>query len=270
MHTLDSMLAASSLTADVGGCNHSVAEALLIFLEALPEPVVCYELYQRCLDCAHDSRLCKQVQWRCSKYHVVICNTVYHVMFFNNLLLFCLLKECMKFFPCSCIFVWWLIRLWLHEGWCFLLHQTELTCRFHLLKQKLTKVINIKLSAEPLGVNETRAVELISFYLGHLLITPHWKECRKKMFWLCMITGFLFLSYITYHNASDSSLSISSDWQLISQLPRAHRNVFRYLMAFLKELLKHSHNNNLTASLIGMKWIPPMLMFTTLFSLLSS
>lgn len=45
------------------------------------------------------------------------------------------------------------------------------------------------------------------------------------------------------------------NWQLISQLPRAHRNVFRYLMAFLKELLKHSHNNNLTASLIGMKQI---------------
>uniref|UniRef100_A0A8D3D5D4 phosphoinositide 5-phosphatase n=1 Tax=Scophthalmus maximus TaxID=52904 RepID=A0A8D3D5D4_SCOMX len=83
---------------DTTGCNHSVAEALLIFLEAVPEPVVCYELYQRCLECAHDSRLCKQ---------------------------------------------------------------------------------------------------------------------------------------------------------LISQLPRAHRNVFRYLMAFLKELLKHSHNNNLTANLIA-------------------
>ncbi|XP_068181822.1 inositol polyphosphate 5-phosphatase OCRL isoform X2 [Antennarius striatus] len=82
----------------VSGCNHSVAEVLLIFLEALPEPVMCYELYQRCLDCSNDSRLCKQ---------------------------------------------------------------------------------------------------------------------------------------------------------LISQLPRAHRNVFRYLMAFLKELLKHSHNNNLTASLIA-------------------
>ncbi|XP_072292618.1 inositol polyphosphate 5-phosphatase OCRL isoform X2 [Eucyclogobius newberryi] len=82
----------------VPGCNHSIAEALLIFLEALPEPVVCYELYQRCLECSHDSRLCKQ---------------------------------------------------------------------------------------------------------------------------------------------------------LISQLPRAHRNVFRYLMAFLKELLKHSHNNNLTASLLS-------------------
>jgi len=45
----------------LAGCNHSVAEALLIFLEALPEPVLCYELYQRCLECSHDSRLCKQV-----------------------------------------------------------------------------------------------------------------------------------------------------------------------------------------------------------------
>lgn len=88
----------TSIPESIPGCNHSVAEALLIFLEALPEPVVCYELYQRCLDCAHDSRLCKQ---------------------------------------------------------------------------------------------------------------------------------------------------------LISQLPRAHRNVFRYLMAFLKELLKHSHNNNLTATLLA-------------------
>uniref|UniRef100_A0A4W6FUI0 phosphoinositide 5-phosphatase n=1 Tax=Lates calcarifer TaxID=8187 RepID=A0A4W6FUI0_LATCA len=88
----------TSIPDTIPGCNHSVAEALLIFLEALPEPVVCYELYQRCLDCSHDSRLCKQ---------------------------------------------------------------------------------------------------------------------------------------------------------LISQLPRAHRNVFRYLMAFLKELLKHSHNNNLTANLIA-------------------
>ncbi|XP_062416552.1 inositol polyphosphate 5-phosphatase OCRL isoform X4 [Pungitius pungitius] len=88
----------TSIPDSISGCNHSVAEALLIFLEALPEPVLCYELYHRCLECAHDSRLCKQ---------------------------------------------------------------------------------------------------------------------------------------------------------LISQLPRAHRNVFRYLMAFLKELLKHAHNNNLTASLIA-------------------
>jgi phosphatidylinositol-bisphosphatase len=40
-----------------------VAEALLIFLEALPEPVICYELYQRCLDSAHDPRICKQVSF---------------------------------------------------------------------------------------------------------------------------------------------------------------------------------------------------------------
>jgi len=61
MPTLDSINAYSSLTSHIAGCNHSVAEALLIFLEALPEPVVCYELYQRCLDSSHDSRLCKQV-----------------------------------------------------------------------------------------------------------------------------------------------------------------------------------------------------------------
>lgn len=45
----------------IPGCNHSVAEALLIFLEALPEPVVCYELYHRCIESSHDSRLCKQL-----------------------------------------------------------------------------------------------------------------------------------------------------------------------------------------------------------------
>ncbi|KAM9471171.1 inositol polyphosphate 5-phosphatase OCRL isoform 1-T1 [Clarias gariepinus] len=45
----------------ISGSNHSVAEALLIFLEALPEPVVCYELYQRCLESSHDTRLCKQL-----------------------------------------------------------------------------------------------------------------------------------------------------------------------------------------------------------------
>ncbi|XP_076877050.1 inositol polyphosphate 5-phosphatase OCRL isoform X3 [Brachyhypopomus gauderio] len=51
----------TSIPNSIPGCNHSVAEALLIFLEALPEPVVCYELYHRCLECSHDSRLCKQL-----------------------------------------------------------------------------------------------------------------------------------------------------------------------------------------------------------------
>uniref|UniRef100_A0A3B5MEY5 Rho-GAP domain-containing protein n=1 Tax=Xiphophorus couchianus TaxID=32473 RepID=A0A3B5MEY5_9TELE len=57
------------LQANDSGCNHSVAEALLIFLEALPEPVVCYELYQRCLDSSHDSRLCKQLVSQLSRPH---------------------------------------------------------------------------------------------------------------------------------------------------------------------------------------------------------
>ncbi|XP_069049892.1 inositol polyphosphate 5-phosphatase OCRL isoform X2 [Lepisosteus oculatus] len=51
----------TSIPDTIPGSNHSVAEALLIFLEALPEPVVCYELYQRCLDCSHDSRFCRQL-----------------------------------------------------------------------------------------------------------------------------------------------------------------------------------------------------------------
>uniref|UniRef100_A0A4X2LF39 Rho-GAP domain-containing protein n=1 Tax=Vombatus ursinus TaxID=29139 RepID=A0A4X2LF39_VOMUR len=51
----------TSIRKTVPGSNHSVAETLLIFLEALPEPVICYELYQRCLDYSHDFRLCQQV-----------------------------------------------------------------------------------------------------------------------------------------------------------------------------------------------------------------
>ncbi|KAM5128248.1 inositol polyphosphate 5-phosphatase OCRL isoform 4-T4 [Callospermophilus lateralis] len=51
----------TSIPEKIPGSNHSVAEALLIFLEALPEPVICYELYQRCLDSAHDPRICRQV-----------------------------------------------------------------------------------------------------------------------------------------------------------------------------------------------------------------
>ncbi|XP_018419404.1 PREDICTED: inositol polyphosphate 5-phosphatase OCRL-1 [Nanorana parkeri] len=51
----------TSIPDNIPGSNHSVAEALLIFLEAVPEPVICYELYQRCIDCSHDTRLCRQV-----------------------------------------------------------------------------------------------------------------------------------------------------------------------------------------------------------------
>ncbi|NWX48325.1 OCRL phosphatase, partial [Steatornis caripensis] len=59
----------TSIPETIPGSNHSVAEALLIFLEALPEPVICYELYQRCLDWSHNSRLCRQVIFQLPRCH---------------------------------------------------------------------------------------------------------------------------------------------------------------------------------------------------------
>uniref|UniRef100_UPI003AB0F0B1 type II inositol 1,4,5-trisphosphate 5-phosphatase isoform X3 n=1 Tax=Centroberyx gerrardi TaxID=166262 RepID=UPI003AB0F0B1 len=43
------------------GSNHSVAEALLLFLDALPEPVVPYSLYQQCLQCCSNASQCEKV-----------------------------------------------------------------------------------------------------------------------------------------------------------------------------------------------------------------
>ncbi|XP_060688709.1 inositol polyphosphate 5-phosphatase OCRL isoform X2 [Hemiscyllium ocellatum] len=50
-----------SIPQTIPGSNHSVAEALLIFLEALPEPVICYELHVRCLESSFDNRSCRQL-----------------------------------------------------------------------------------------------------------------------------------------------------------------------------------------------------------------
>ncbi|XP_076213369.1 type II inositol 1,4,5-trisphosphate 5-phosphatase isoform X2 [Aptenodytes patagonicus] len=43
------------------GSNHSVAEALLLFLESLPEPVICYRSYSSCLECASNYPLSSQI-----------------------------------------------------------------------------------------------------------------------------------------------------------------------------------------------------------------
>ncbi|XP_053397394.1 inositol polyphosphate 5-phosphatase OCRL-like [Mercenaria mercenaria] len=43
------------------GSIHSVVEALVLFLDALAEPVIPYCLYETCLDCANNYLLCKQV-----------------------------------------------------------------------------------------------------------------------------------------------------------------------------------------------------------------
>ncbi|TRY92372.1 hypothetical protein DNTS_012360 [Danionella cerebrum] len=43
------------------GSNHSVAEALLLFLDALPEPVIPFSFYQQCLESYSDINECKQI-----------------------------------------------------------------------------------------------------------------------------------------------------------------------------------------------------------------
>uniref|UniRef100_W5K2E2 phosphoinositide 5-phosphatase n=1 Tax=Astyanax mexicanus TaxID=7994 RepID=W5K2E2_ASTMX len=43
------------------GGNHSVAEALLLFLDALSEPVVTFLQYQQCLECCSSSGQCKKI-----------------------------------------------------------------------------------------------------------------------------------------------------------------------------------------------------------------
>ena len=56
------------------GSVHSVAEALLLFLEALPEPVIPYSLYQGALDATPNFSLCKEVRWAvCVCVFVCLC-----------------------------------------------------------------------------------------------------------------------------------------------------------------------------------------------------
>ncbi|XP_029476002.1 type II inositol 1,4,5-trisphosphate 5-phosphatase isoform X2 [Rhinatrema bivittatum] len=51
------------------GSIHSVAEALLLFLEGLPEPVLCYRLYEACLESASDYAMCKEAVSRLPRCH---------------------------------------------------------------------------------------------------------------------------------------------------------------------------------------------------------
>ncbi|XP_071324614.1 type II inositol 1,4,5-trisphosphate 5-phosphatase isoform X1 [Trachinotus anak] len=43
------------------GSNHSVAEALLLFLDALPDPVVPYSFYQQCLESCSNASQCEKI-----------------------------------------------------------------------------------------------------------------------------------------------------------------------------------------------------------------
>lgn len=53
----------------IPGSVHSVAEALLVFLEALPEPVIPFSLYQTALDATPNFSLCKDVVNSLPVYH---------------------------------------------------------------------------------------------------------------------------------------------------------------------------------------------------------
>ena len=45
----------------IAGSIFSVGEALLLFLESLPEPVVPYRFQSKCMDASQNYTLCKQV-----------------------------------------------------------------------------------------------------------------------------------------------------------------------------------------------------------------
>ncbi|TRZ18021.1 hypothetical protein HGM15179_009109 [Zosterops borbonicus] len=54
-----------------------------------------------------------------------------------------------------------------------------------------------------------------------------------------------------YSSCLESASSYSLSCQIISNLPACHRNVFEYLMAFLRELLKNSGKNHLDVNILA-------------------
>uniref|UniRef100_A0A8B9PU98 phosphoinositide 5-phosphatase n=1 Tax=Apteryx owenii TaxID=8824 RepID=A0A8B9PU98_APTOW len=51
------------------GNNHSVAEALLLFLESLPEPIICYKFYTSCLECSNNYSLSSEIISKLPRCH---------------------------------------------------------------------------------------------------------------------------------------------------------------------------------------------------------
>lgn len=66
------------------GSVHSVAEALLLFLEALPEPVIPYNLYQAALDATPNFSLCKAIISKLPDHHRTV--FTYLIAFLKELL----------------------------------------------------------------------------------------------------------------------------------------------------------------------------------------
>ncbi|XP_078093891.1 type II inositol 1,4,5-trisphosphate 5-phosphatase isoform X3 [Mustelus asterias] len=69
------------------------------------------------------------------------------------------------------------------------------------------------------------------------------------------------IPYNLYKNCLESSYSYTLSEQVVSKLPQCHKNVFNYLMAFLRELLKNAVCNNLDvptlASIFGALMLRP-------------
>ncbi|XP_023556881.1 type II inositol 1,4,5-trisphosphate 5-phosphatase isoform X2 [Octodon degus] len=69
---------------NLSASNHSVAEALLLFLESLPEPVICYRAYHSCLECTGNYTASKQVISTLPTFHKNVFN--YLMAFLQELL----------------------------------------------------------------------------------------------------------------------------------------------------------------------------------------
>uniref|UniRef100_A0A673UV41 Type II inositol 1,4,5-trisphosphate 5-phosphatase n=1 Tax=Suricata suricatta TaxID=37032 RepID=A0A673UV41_SURSU len=74
----------SGMIESLSANNHSVAEALLLFLESLPEPVICYRAYHSCLECSSNYTASKQVISTLPTFHQNVFN---HLMAFLRELL---------------------------------------------------------------------------------------------------------------------------------------------------------------------------------------
>uniref|UniRef100_UPI00398F3040 type II inositol 1,4,5-trisphosphate 5-phosphatase n=1 Tax=Pristiophorus japonicus TaxID=55135 RepID=UPI00398F3040 len=59
------------------------------------------------------------------------------------------------------------------------------------------------------------------------------------------------ITYSLYNNCLESSSSYTMSEQVVSMLPQCHKNVFKYLMAFLRELLKNAASNHLDVSTLA-------------------
>uniref|UniRef100_A0A8C2FYJ2 phosphoinositide 5-phosphatase n=1 Tax=Cyprinus carpio TaxID=7962 RepID=A0A8C2FYJ2_CYPCA len=70
----------------LAGSNHSVSEALLLFLDALPEPVIPFSFYPQCLECCSDSSQCRQIISMLPQCHKNVFN--YLTAFLQELLKF--------------------------------------------------------------------------------------------------------------------------------------------------------------------------------------